>query len=362
MQPKALSRVLIMAGGTGGHVFPALATARYLQQQGTEIEWLGTSAGIEARIVPDAKIKLHYIDVAGVRGQGVMRLLKAPLKIFHSIMQARAVIRAFKPDCVIGMGGFVTGPGGVAAFLSGVPLFIHEQNAIPGFTNRMLSHFARRVFQAFPGAFPQGRKVMTTGNPVRAEIAAIPAPEKRWQEHGGPVRLLVVGGSQGAVALNKVVPEAFALLDHQKFEILHQTGQKDADPTRERYVALGIKANVTPFITDMAEAYAWADAVICRSGALTVSEIAAAGIGALLVPYPFAVDDHQTKNAEFLVNGGAAQLTQQKDLSAAKLAELISTHFSAREPLCEMAKASRKLAQPRATELLVNACVEALHA
>lgn len=361
MQPK-LSRVLIMAGGTGGHVFPALATARFLQQQGVEIQWLGTPAGIESRIVPDAQIHINYIDVAGVRGQGIMRLLAAPLKIFRAVMQARAVIQKFKPDCVIGMGGFVTGPGGVAAFLSGVPLFIHEQNAVPGFTNRMLSHISRRVMQAFPDTFPPSSKVLTTGNPVRSEIASMPAPEQRWQHRDGRTRLLIVGGSQGAVALNKILPEAFSLLNHQQFEIMHQTGQKDAEPTRERYQSFGVEANVIPFIADMAAAYQWADAVICRSGALTVSELAAAGVGALLVPYPFAVDDHQTKNAEFLVKGGAAQLVQQKELTPIVLADLIKNRFSEQASLKSMALAARRLAQPDATEKLVHACVEALHA
>lgn len=361
MQPK-LSRVLVMAGGTGGHVFPALATARFLQQQGVEIQWLGTTAGIESRIVPEAKIYINYIDVAGVRGQGIMRLLKAPAKILHSVMQARAVMRKFNPDFVIGMGGFVTGPGGVAAFLSGIPLYIHEQNAVPGFTNRMLSHLARRVLQAFPGAFPNSRKLLTTGNPVRVEIASVPAPEIRWQGRTGRIRVLIVGGSQGAVALNKILPEAFSLLSHDKFEIMHQTGQSDADGTRERYASLGVNANVTPFIGDMAAAYQWADVVICRSGALTVSELAAAGIGSLLVPYPFAVDDHQTKNAEFLVKGGAAQLVQQKDLTPAVLADTIQKHFADRDALKTMAVAARRLAQPDATDKLVKACVEALHA
>ncbi len=368
MQPEKVptnspfKRVLIMAGGTGGHVFPALASARFLQQQGCEIQWLGTTAGIEARLIPEAKIHINYIDVAGVRGQGIMRLLKAPAKIVRSVMQARAVIRQFNPDCVIGMGGFVTGPGGVAAFLSGVPLFIHEQNAVPGFTNRLLSHIARRVFQAFPGTFPVQAKIMTTGNPVRTEIANLPPPEKRWENRDGPIRILIVGGSQGAVALNKIVPEAFSLLAHESFDIRHQTGQVDAQPTAERYASFGVQANVTPFISDMAAAYAWADAVICRSGALTVSELAAAGIGALLVPYPFAVDDHQTKNAEYLVKGNAAQLVQQKDLTPVKLADLIKSHFSDRVQLEAMAVSARHLAQPEATEVLVNACGEALHA
>lgn len=356
------SRVLIMAGGTGGHVFPALATARFLQAQGTQIHWLGTKAGIEARIVPEAKLDISYIDVAGVRGQGLKRLVLAPLKIMQSIMQARTVVKKFKPDCVIGMGGFVTGPGGVAAWLSGIPLFIHEQNAVPGFTNRMLSRLARRVYQAFPASFPAQQNAITTGNPVRQEIASLPAPEIRFASHEGPIRILIVGGSQGALALNKIVPEAFGKIQHNAYSIVHQTGQRDFDATCERYASNGVKAEVKPFIDDMAAAYQWADAVICRSGALTVSEIAAVGIGALLVPYPFAVDDHQTGNAEYLSRGNAAKLVQQKDLSPALLAEMIKTTFSDRAQLKTMAIAARRLAQTDATEKLVNSCVEALHA
>jgi UDP-N-acetylglucosamine--N-acetylmuramyl-(pentapeptide) pyrophosphoryl-undecaprenol N-acetylglucosamine transferase len=358
---KRLERVLVMAGGTGGHVFPALATARQLQSDGVEVRWLGTRAGIEARIVPAAGIDITYLDIAGVRGQGLKRLLLAPLKISAGVLQTMRLIRQFKPDFVIGMGGFVTGPGGVAAWLSGVPLFIHEQNAIAGFTNRLLSRLARHVYQAFPGAFPDTHAT-TVGNPVRVDIASIPAPEQRFAGREGPVRLLVVGGSQGAVALNQLLPQAFALLDHSMYEIVHQTGQKDRDATLSRYEQSGVRADVRAFIDDMAASYAWADAVICRSGALTVSEIAAAGIGSLLVPYPFAVDDHQTLNAEFLVKGGAARILQQKALTPALLADDIRTHFSDRARLMSMAANARRLAKPESTVDLVNACKEALNA
>lgn len=358
---KKPERVLVMAGGTGGHVFPALATARQLQSEGVDVRWLGTRAGIEARIVPAAGIDITYLDIAGVRGQGIKRLLLAPLKISAGVLQTVRLIRQFKPDFVIGMGGFVTGPGGVAAWLSGVPLFIHEQNAIAGFTNRMLSHLARHVYQAFPGAFPEARAT-TVGNPVRADIAGIAIPEQRFAGREGPIRLLIVGGSQGAVALNQILPQAFALLDHAGYEIVHQTGQKDLDATRARYEHAGVRADVKPFIEDMAASYAWADAVICRSGALTVSEIAAAGTGSLLVPYPFAVDDHQTLNAGFLVAGNAARILQQKDLTPLLLADEIRTHFSDRTRLLSMAVNARRLAKPESTFVLVTACKEALDA
>ncbi|CBL44255.1 UDP-N-acetylglucosamine-N-acetylmuramyl-(pentapeptide) pyrophosphoryl-undecaprenol N-acetylglucosamine transferase [gamma proteobacterium HdN1] len=355
-----IARVLIMAGGTGGHVFPALAAARYLEKQGATVQWLGTRAGIESRVVPEAGIAIHYLDVAGVRGQGVVRLLKAPFKILRAVLSVMGILRKFRPDFVLGLGGFVTGPGGVAARLAGTPLFIHEQNAIPGFTNRMLSKISSRTFQAFPNAFSENVRAVTTGNPVRAEIAAIADPELRWQGRTGPIRLLVVGGSQGAVALNQLLPRAFPLLAHQDFEIFHQAGQHNAEATEMLYREAGVQATVVPFINDMAERYAWADFVICRSGALTVSEIAAVGIGALLIPYPFAVDDHQTKNAEFLVNGHAAHLAQQNVLTPALLAELITKHFSSRAALKTMAIASRKLAKPEATQELIDACKEAL--
>lgn len=356
-----IERVLVMAGGTGGHVFPALATARLLQSDGVDVHWLGTRAGIEARLVPSAGIPITYLDVAGVRGQGVKRLLLAPARIAAGIFQTIRLIRQFKPDFVIGMGGFVTGPGGVAAWLSGVPLFIHEQNAIAGFTNRMLSVLARRVYQAFPGAFSDSRAT-TVGNPVRADIAGLALPAQRFTGRVGPVRLLIVGGSQGAIALNQLLPQAFALLDHRQYDIVHQTGQKDLEATRDRYEQAGVRADVRAFIDDMAASYAWADAVICRSGALTVSEIAAAGIGSLLIPYPFAVDDHQTLNAGFLVNGDAAFVAQQKDLTPTMLAGTLQQHFSDRATLLSMAENARRLAKPESTQQLVNACKEALDA
>lgn len=364
MTHQPLKRVLVMAGGTGGHVFPALAVAKAFQEKGAEIKWLGTQAGIEAKVVPDNNIDIVYLDVAGVRGQGIKRLVLAPLKITAAIVKVLQVIRDFKPDLVLGMGGFVTGPGGVGAWLSRTPLCIHEQNAVAGFTNKVLARFATRVFQAFPNTFSElGNKVMTTGNPVRKEIADIEPPHTRFLHRQGPIRVLVLGGSQGAVALNNVVPEAFAAMANKdQFTIRHQAGGKNQKVATEKYQEMGVNAEVFPFIENMHEAYSWADVVICRSGALTVAELAAAGVGALLVPYPFAVDDHQTKNGEYLANSGAAILMQQQELTAESLKKVILEKLSEREDLLRMAQAARKLALVNATEDVVAGCEEVAYA
>lgn len=360
---QPLQRVLIMAGGTGGHVFPALAVAKAFQEKGAEIRWLGTRSGIESRIVPENGIELVYLDVAGVRGQGIKRLLMAPLKIVSAIWQVLRLIRNFKPDLVLGMGGFVTGPGGIGAWLSRTPLCIHEQNAVAGFTNRVLARFAKRVFEAFPGTFPElARKVVTTGNPVRTEIAEIADPELRLREREGPIHVLILGGSQGAVALNDLVPQAFAAMDEPgQFMIRHQAGGKNHEAASKKYQAFGVKAEVLPFIDDMQAAYAWADIVICRSGALTVAELAAAGVGSLLVPYPFAVDDHQTRNGDYLASRGAAILIQQKDLEPNMLKRVITEKLSDRAELLRMAKAARSLALVEATRQVVEGCEEVVH-
>lgn len=347
--------VVVMAGGTGGHVFPALAVAEALRARGVAIHWLGTRAGIEAELVPARGFAITYLDVSGVRGQGVKRLLLAPFKILLAVLRAMQVLKAVRADAVIGLGGYVTGPGGVAARLLGKPLYIHEQNAIAGFTNRQLSHLATAVLEAFPGAFAPAAKVRQVGNPVRAEIAALPAPQARLAGREGPLRVLVLGGSQGAVALNELVPEAFAkLAGKHALVIRHQAGKKNADKARARYEALGVSAEVLPFIDDMAGIYAWADLVVCRSGALTVSEIAAAGVASVLIPYPFAVDDHQTANGRFLAEAGAARLFRQQDLTADSLAAELEPLLD-RAILLNMAAAARALAKPEATETVVQA-------
>ncbi len=356
---KKVQRVLVTAGGTGGHVFPALAAAKAFQEKGIQVRWIGTKQGIEAKVVPANNIDIDYVDVSGVRGQGVARLIWAPLKIAKAVWNVMSIARQFKPDLVLGMGGFVTGPTGVAIWLSGKPVFVHEQNAVAGFTNKLLARVATKVFQAFPGAFPLGEKVETTGNPVRQEIAELEHPARRYASREGALRVLVLGGSQGAVALNEVVPKALAKLRNMvQFEVRHQAGDKNLAAAAACYKEADVKAEVIPFIDDMAQSYAWADLVICRSGALTVSELAAAGVASLLVPYPHAVDDHQTRNGEYLSNTGAAVLVQQRELSDIYLANLINKQLSDRAVLADMAVKARALAMTHATEKLVQRCIE----
>lgn len=349
--------VVVMAGGTGGHVFPALAVAEDLRSRGVKIHWLGTRNGIEAELVPARDFPITYLDVSGVRGQGFKRLLLAPFKLVVAVIAAMRLLRSVQADAVIGLGGYVTGPGGVAARLLGKPLLIHEQNAVAGFTNRLLSRLALRVLEAFPGTFAPAAKVSCVGNPVRSEISALPVPVMRYAGHEGVLRVLVLGGSQGAVALNALVPEALAiLLQTHALDIRHQAGKKNLEKATAKYRELGVEAQVLPFIDDMAAMYGWADLVICRSGALTVSEIAAAGVASVLIPYPYAVDDHQTANGKFLSEAGAARLFRQQDLTAEKLAAEL-TPLLARETLLQMATAARTLAKPEATDTVALACL-----
>ncbi|WP_299591345.1 undecaprenyldiphospho-muramoylpentapeptide beta-N-acetylglucosaminyltransferase [uncultured Microbulbifer sp.] len=350
-------KFLVMAGGTGGHVFPALAVARALQAEGGSVEWLGTMRGIEAQLIPAADIPLHFITVEGIRGKGKAALLKAPVQISKAIWQARQVVKAVKPDAVLGFGGFATGPGGVAARLAGVPLIIHEQNAVAGTTNRLLAKIANRVLEAFPSGLPAAQEV---GNPVRTEIAELPAPAERIGKQS-PACLLVLGGSLGAVAINQLVPEALAKIPAEKRPtVRHQAGQRHLDLAKEAYERAGVEAEVVPFIADMAGAYGQADLVICRSGALTVSEIAAAGLGAIMVPFPFAIDDHQTKNGEWLEQAGAARVIQQDALDADELAGLLESLFADANTLLAMAEAARRVAKPDATDRVLAVCREEL--
>ncbi|MCE3285272.1 MAG: murG, partial [Steroidobacteraceae bacterium] len=293
---------LVMAGGTGGHVFPALATARVLQRHGFDVVWLGTERGIEARLVPAAGIPIEWLSVSGLRGKGIAALLTAPVRLLVALSQAMRAIRKHQPRVVLGAGGFASGPGGIAAWLLRRPLVVHEQNAVAGMTNRVLARFATRVLEGFPGSFGRGVKAERVGNPVRPEIVAVPPPERRYAGREGHARLLVFGGSQGAARLNAVLPAAVGELPVAlRPEVLHQTGRHNYEETVQAYRARGIEADVRPFIDDMASAYGWADLAVCRSGALTVAELAAAGVPALLVPFPAAVDDHQTRNAEYAV-------------------------------------------------------------
>ena len=350
---------VIMAGGTGGHVFPALAVADVLRERGHQVTWIGTRQGLEARIVPAAGIPVEWIDVGGVRGKGAGTLLKTPFMLSRALMQALAVFRRLKPAAALGMGGFASGPGGVAARLAGCPLVVHEQNAVPGVTNRILSRLSRNVLEGFPGSFPARRHARYVGNPVRAAIAALPPPEKRFVGRSGARRLLVIGGSQGARVLNLNVPAAVASLAPGSVEVLHQTGVQDAEAVNTLYRDHNVEARVTPFIDDMAAAYAWADLAVCRSGALTIAELSAAGLGALLVPFAAAVDDHQTKNARFLVEQGAALLLAQSTATTEALAGALQALLQDRERPLAMARAARALARGDAAELVADICLKA---
>lgn len=353
-------RFLMMAGGTGGHVFPALATARALEALGHEVFWLGASGGMEERLIADTGIPLSLIHISGLRGKGKLALLMAPFRLMRALGEAFTVIRQVRPDCVVGMGGFVTGPGGVAAWLNRTPLVIHEQNAIAGMTNRILVRFAETVLEAFPGSFGPDVVTRCTGNPVRQDLATLPDPEGRLADRQGPLRLLVVGGSLGAQVFNQQLPEALAQLpENERPKVRHQCGEKNLEAARAAYAQQGVEASVEPFIKDMAEAYQWADLVLCRSGALTVSELCAAGIGALLVPFPHAVDDHQTRNGQQMVEAGAAILIPQTQLTPPVLAQTLADLSGDRGRVTNMAKAARTLARPDATERVVNYCLEA---
>lgn len=354
-------RILIMAGGTGGHVFPALAVAQELRRRGAEVSWLGTRAGIEAELVPQAGIAIDYISVAGLRGKGALSWLLAPVRLVRALWQALGVVRRRAPAAVLGLGGFASGPGGLATWLTARPLLIHEQNAVAGLTNRLLSRMARVVMQAFPATFGAA---VTTGNPVRDAIAQMPEPAQRYAGRNDALRLLVIGGSLGAAALNETLPQALALLPAaRRPQIRHQSGKRHLETLRGHYRDAGVEAELVSFIDDMAEAYGWADLVLCRAGALTVSELAAAGVPAILVPYPYAVDDHQTRNASYLVQAGAALLLPQDQMTPQQLAELLQPFIDdaddGRVRLQTMAVAARQLARPDATALVADACLAA---
>lgn len=348
--------MLVMAGGTGGHVFPALAVAHELLQRGVSVHWLGTRRGIESQLVPEQDIPLHFIHVEGLRGGGVTRWLKAPFVLARAIWQALKVIYKERPDAVLGLGGFASGPGGVAARLLRKPLVIHEQNAIPGTTNKWLAKVASKVLVAFPGVLPKGE---WCGNPVRTQIANLPEPKNHIVAAERPLRLLILGGSLGAQAINECLPEAIALLPNElRPQVRHQCGQKHEQQARAAYQYAEVEASVEPFIADMAAAYDWADMVLCRSGALTVSELAAAGVGSILVPYPHAIDDHQTANAQWLVDAGAALLLPQSEMNSEYLAEILLQCHSDKPRLLSMAVNARKLAKVDAAIVVADACEE----
>ena len=350
--------ILIMAGGTGGHVFPALAVARALRERNESIVWLGTEPGIEARLVPAEGIELERVRVKGLRRRGLSAWLTAPLQIVLAVVEALRILRRRRPKLVLGMGGYTAGPGGIASWLLRIPLVIHEQNAVAGLTNRLLANFAREVLEAFPGSFSARVKTRLTGNPVRHDIAALPAPDLRLRGRSGRLRLLVLGGSQGAKALNVVVGPAVALLpEAERPEIRHQAGENTYGVAEIAYHRAGVQAHLQSFITDMAEAYGWADLVIARAGALTVAELAAAGVGAILVPYPAAVDDHQTRNAAYLVNAGAATLIPESELDAKRLAAELQQRIADRALILKQAQRARTQAMPDATADIVARCL-----
>ncbi|MBE9567264.1 MAG: undecaprenyldiphospho-muramoylpentapeptide beta-N-acetylglucosaminyltransferase [Proteobacteria bacterium] len=355
--------VLIMAGGTGGHVFPALAVADELKSRGVPVVWLGTKAGIESRLVPAAGYPIEWMSISGLRGKNTLTLVLAPLRIVTACWQALMVLLKRNPCAVLGMGGFASGPGALMAWMLRKPLLVHEQNAIPGMTNKLSAKFASVVLQAFPGVFKQA---VTTGNPVRQSICEIAAPELRLADRytdesaSEKLRLLIIGGSLGAVKLNEVVPQGLAMMtDTDRPEVIHQTGMKNIESAREAYRDAGVEAKVEAFIDDMPAVYEWADIVICRAGAMTVFELAAAGVASILVPYPYAVDDHQTVNAAYLERAGAAIIRQQDVLTADWIAETLNDFSANRNSLFDMAVAARKLAIPDSAKTIADACLAA---
>jgi UDP-N-acetylglucosamine--N-acetylmuramyl-(pentapeptide) pyrophosphoryl-undecaprenol N-acetylglucosamine transferase len=354
----SLRPVLIMAGGTGGHVFPALAVADELRHRGVPVVWLGTQAGIEARLVPQAGYPIEWLSIKGLRGKSLFSQLLIPVRLVIACVQALKVLRRRKPCAVLGMGGFAAGPGGFMAWLLRRPLLIHEQNAVAGLTNRLLAKLTAHRLEAFPGAL--GANAEQIGNPVRQDIIAITAPEQRLRSPAVAMRVLVVGGSLGAVRLNQVIPETLAKIPPaMRPEVHHQTGESNLATAREAYRTHGVEARVDAFIDDMAAAYAWADLVICRAGAMTIFELAAAGVASILIPYPHAVDDHQTANAAYLVAQGAALMRQQKELSSDWLCEQLSDFSQHRERLLAMACAARAQAKPNAARMLADRCMSA---
>ncbi len=351
--------VMIMAGGTGGHVFPALAVAHALRDRGREVTWLGTRQGLEARIVPRSGFEMEWIEIQGIRGKDWQVRLRAPGRIFTALRQARQILVRRKPSVVIGFGGFVSGPAGLMAAFTGIPLLIHEQNAVPGLTNKWLARLARAVYTGFPITLPGAdSRIHYVGNPVRRDIVALPEPEVRMHlRQQEKLHLLVIGGSQGAATLNRLVPLALSRLDVGRYpEVRHQTGERHLLATRDNYAAAGVLAEVSPFIEDMAAAYAWADLVVCRAGALTVSELTAAGVAALLIPYPYAADDHQRANADFLVRAGAAHMQLENALTAEALATELQELLS-RPRLLPMAQAARVLGRRQAADELADGCL-----
>ena len=354
-----MTRLLVVAAGTGGHVYPALAVAERLRSMGVDVSWLGTAMGIESRLVPAAGFPFHVSKVVGLRGRGLARWLAAPFLLLRSALRAIAILARVRPHVVLGMGGYGAGPGGLMAWLLGIPLVIHEQNAVPGLTNRILAWFATRVLEAFPESFAVRRHAIHTGNPVREALARSPMPEIRLAHRGGRLRVLVIGGSQGARALNEVIPCALALdALGTKVTIWHQCGPGNVQATRNDYAALGVVAEITEYIEDMGAAYAWTDVAVCRAGAMTVAELAAVGVASILVPFPYATDNHQYCNARYLAERGAAVLLAQDSLDARSLAALLGTLHEDRDRVETMSRAAYDAALRDATQRVAAQCLE----
>ncbi|MBT8141084.1 MAG: undecaprenyldiphospho-muramoylpentapeptide beta-N-acetylglucosaminyltransferase [Gammaproteobacteria bacterium] len=358
-----MQAIVIMAGGTGGHIFPAMAVAKQLMASGCPVYWIGTDNSMEAKLVPQHNVPMRFINIQALRGKGLMTKLLLPLRLLKAIVQAIGILRELKPAAVLGMGGFVTGPGGVAAWLLRKPLIIHEQNAVAGMTNRYLARLARHVYEAFPHSFDNKQKTETVGNPIRSEIVQLHAQEKITDLNNRPLHLLVVGGSLGALFLNETVPKALAMLFAQQkltaenIEIRHQTGERTYQHARTAYAQEKVNADIIKFIDDMAAAYAWADVIICRAGALTVSEVAAAGVPSIFVPFPHAVDDHQRKNAEALAKQDAAIVLVQKDLSPESLANSLYAMIQQPQRLQNMSQRAKAFAQLNAADVITQQCL-----
>ena len=356
-----MTTIMIMAGGTGGHVFPALAVADILTQRGVIVTWMGTAKGIESRLVPEAGYPLTEISVQGLRGNGAIGWIKAPFKLAKAVLEAIAAIKNTNVDLVLGLGGFTSGPGGVAAWLLRKPVVIHEQNAIPGLTNKLLGVIASRVLQGFPNSFKASLQAEWVGNPVRACIAETAAPIKRVEMVGG-IRLLVLGGSLGAKSLNEILPRSLALIGSSRnITVRHQCGQKHLGECKKNYQQVGMQAEVTEFISNMAEAYNWADLVVCRAGALTIAELSAVGVASILVPYPHAVDDHQTHNASALLDVGAAVLIDESELDEKVLSNRIIELTSSSNNIFNMAVAAKTQAKPKAAVTIADICMVVSH-
>jgi UDP-N-acetylglucosamine--N-acetylmuramyl-(pentapeptide) pyrophosphoryl-undecaprenol N-acetylglucosamine transferase len=347
--------LMVMAGGTGGHVYPAMAVADYMITHGWKVVWLCTEGGMENKLIEDKNYSKAMMTMRGVRGKGLLGWVLLPIKLAIAFKQSYVAIRQYQPTVVLGMGGFAAFPGGLMAKLLGKPLVIHEQNSIAGLTNKTLSLFANRVLAAFPSAF--GSKAELVGNPVREEITQLAAPEQRYNQRTGKLKLLVVGGSLGATALNDVLPKALANLPKETFEVVHQAGEKHIAALQANYHEASRAAETKAFINNMAEMYAWADVVVCRAGALTIAELACVGVASVLVPFPYAVDDHQTYNAKYLSDAGAAKLIQQSEFNVQKATEILSN--LTRDICLEMAIKAKQLAKPEATHAVAKICMEA---